>query len=139
MITSNKAIHQGHLTGAIGALQAITVRNMRVMWELYMDGNIAEAMKLQVRANDIYQAIDDAKIQMIPAIKAVIDHRYSIPVGHPCANSPFKKLSEGMAMEELLARYDESISSKKVLVKPISPWLINPNNWQTFGSQAGEG
>ena len=95
--------------GAIGALQAITVRHMRVMWELYKEGNIDEAMKLQVRANNIYQAIDDPKLQMIPAIKAVIEQRYNIPVGHPCATSPFKKLPEGELVEELLRRYDESI------------------------------
>lgn len=95
--------------GAIGALQAITVRHMRVMWELYKAGNIDEAMKLQVRANNIYQAIDDPKLQMIPAIKAVIEHRYNIPVGYPCATSPFKKLPEGALVEELLKRYDESI------------------------------
>ena len=95
--------------GAIGALQAITVRHMRVMWELYKAGNIDEAMKLQIRANNIYQTIDDAKLQMIPAIKAVIEHRYNIPVGYPCATSPFKKLPEGELVEELLTRYDESI------------------------------
>ncbi len=95
--------------GAIGALQAITVRHMRVMWELYKAGNIDEAMKLQVRANNIYQAIDDAQIQMIPAIKAVIERRHNILVGYPSATSPLTKLSEGESMVELLKRYDDSI------------------------------
>lgn len=95
--------------GAIGALQAITLRHYVVMWELYKAGKINEAMQLQVRANNIYQAIDDASLQMIPAIKAVIEKRHNIPVGYPCPTSPFRKLPEGEDMDLLLARYDESI------------------------------
>jgi N-acetylneuraminate lyase len=95
--------------GAIGALQSVTCRHMRVMWETYKAGRIDDAMKLQLRADNIYQAIDDKGIQMIPAIKAIIERRYNIPVGYPSSLSTDKIITDQKKLDKLLKIYDENI------------------------------
>lgn len=96
--------------GAIGALQSVTCEHMKVMWEKYHAGDVAGAMALQVRANNIYEALDAPDIgSLIPAMKLVMKEHYGVDVGVPCAAAPFKAIADPAIAERVLRLFRQNI------------------------------
>jgi dihydrodipicolinate synthase/N-acetylneuraminate lyase len=92
--------------GSIGALQAMTCRHMKTMWTKFKAGDIATAISLQNRANNIYEAIDRPETGVIQGIKAVLN-RAGIPAGF--AKGPRKTIENKQDLARLLEIYDSSI------------------------------
>jgi dihydrodipicolinate synthase/N-acetylneuraminate lyase len=79
---------------------------MKVMWEKIKAGNIAEAVALQSRVNNIYELFDRPDIGVIQGIKAIL-RRQEIPAGVP--KLPKAPLTDKKLLAELFKAYDENI------------------------------
>ena len=96
--------------GAIGALQAVTCEHFAAMWDLVEAGAIKEAMELQVRANNIYEALDVQEIGgLISALKYVMKHHYGIDVGYVCKEAPYHDLVDTEIGNALMETFRHNI------------------------------
>ena len=94
--------------GSIGALQAITCRHMKSMWEKFKAGNYKEAFELQVRANNLYEYINRTEVGVMPAIKAILRHN-GLPAGYTCPASPDKLITDVKILNKLIDIYKRNI------------------------------
>jgi N-acetylneuraminate lyase len=92
--------------GSIGALQAMTCKHMKTMWVQFKAGAIEEAVALQNRANNIYEAIDRPEVGVIQGIKAVLG-RMGLPAG--VAKGERKTVGDKRELRRLFEIYDGSI------------------------------
>ena len=96
--------------GNIGALQAVTCYHHKLIWQKFIEGNIAEARKLQYQANEVSEFYGKAEIGNLPGIKALFDRIYGIPAGHTSPESPFAaKLPAGKEIDALEAVFRKNI------------------------------
>lgn len=103
----------GHLMGSdgsIGALQAITCEHYSQMKKLMNEGKLTEAFDMQLRANNIYAAIDEREVGgLIPGIKYIMREYYHVDAGVLSPLSPNKNITDPAIAKRLLDRFTANI------------------------------
>ncbi len=103
----------GHLMGSdgsIGALQACTCGHFAKLKSLMNEGRLDEAFAMQLRANNIYAALDARDVGgLIPGIKYVLKHYYHVDAGHVSPLSPNHDLEDGPVADRLMAQFEANI------------------------------
>ncbi|MDF2987835.1 MAG: hypothetical protein K0R50_3345 [Eubacterium sp.] len=100
--------------GNIGALQAITCYDMKVLLQKNKEGRYKEAREIQYRTNEIAEAYSVRNIGTIPGIKIVMERIYGIPAGYCSASSPYlPKLTDEALIESYLKVYRENIVKRQ--------------------------
>lgn len=96
--------------GNIGALQAITCYDFKVLLEKMKEGNYKEAREIQYRTNEIAEAYSVRNIGTIPGIKIVMERVYNIPSGYCSPASPYlPKVTDEASIESYLKVYRDNI------------------------------
>lgn len=96
--------------GNIGALQAITCYDFKVLLEKMKEGNYKEAREIQYRTNEIAEAYSVRNIGTIPGIKIVMERVYNIPAGYCSPTSPYlPKVTDEALIESYLKVYRDNI------------------------------
>ncbi len=96
--------------GNIGALQAITCYDFKVLLEKMKEGNYKEAREIQYRTNEIAEAYSVRNLGTIPGIKIVMERVYNIPAGYCSPDSPYlPKVTDEALIESYLKVYRDNI------------------------------
>lgn len=96
--------------GNIGALQAITCYDFKVLLEKMKEGNYKEAREIQYCTNEIAEAYSVRNLGTIPGIKIVMERVYSIPAGYCSPASPYlPKVTDEALIESYLKVYRDNI------------------------------
>ncbi len=96
--------------GNIGALQAITCYDFKVLLEKMKERNYKEAREIQYRTNEIAEAYSVRNIGTIPGIKIVMERVYNIPAGYCSPTSPYlPKVTDEALIESYLKVYRDNI------------------------------
>ena len=103
----------GHLMGSdgsIGALQAVTCGHFHEMLNAMNAGEMDRAFELQLRANNIYAALDAREVGgLIPGIKYIMRAYYRVDAGYLSPLSPNSELTDSGARERLMKTFRENI------------------------------
>ncbi len=103
----------GHLMGSdgsIGALQAVTCGHFHEMLNAMNAGEMDRAFELQLRANNIYAALDAREVGgLIPGIKYIMRAYYGVDAGYLSPLSPNSELTDSGARERLMKTFRENI------------------------------
>lgn len=103
----------GHLMGSdgsIGALQAVTCGHFHEMLKLMNEGRLTEAFELQLRANNIYAALDEREVGgLIPGIKYIMREYYHVDAGFLSPLSPNKEVTDPGVQARLMAAFEKNI------------------------------
>ena len=103
----------GHLMGSdgsIGALQAVTCGHFHEMLNAMNAGEMDRAFELQLRANNIYAALDAREVGgLIPGIKYIMRAYYGVDAGNLSPLSPNRELTDSGARERLMKTFRENI------------------------------
>lgn len=103
----------GHLMGSdgsIGALQACTCEHFHQIKVLMNEGKFIEAFDMQLRANNIYAALDECEVGgLIPGIKYVLREYYGVDAGMVSPLSPNRDISDAAIGKRLMRRFEENI------------------------------
>ena len=96
--------------GNIGALQAITCYDFKVLLEKMKEGNYKEARKIQYRTNEIAEAYSVRDLGTIPGIKIVMERVYNIPAGYCSPTSPYlPKVTDEALIDSYLKVYKDNV------------------------------
>ena len=96
--------------GSIGALQAVTCLHFAVMLDLLAAGDIKGAMEMQIRANNIYEALDEREIgTLIPGLKFIMKEYYGVDTGEVCPGAPYHSVTDAAIGKRLLDRFTANI------------------------------
>lgn len=96
--------------GNIGALQAITCYDFKVLLKKMKEGNYKEAREIQYRTNEIAEAYSVRNLGTIPGIKIVMERVYNIPAGYCSPASPYlPKVTDEALIESYLKVYRDNI------------------------------
>ncbi len=96
--------------GNIGALQAITCYDFKVLLEKMKEGNYKEAREIQYRTNEIAEAYSVRDLGTIPGIKIVMERVYNIPAGYCSPTSPYlPKVTDEALIDSYLKVYKDNI------------------------------
>lgn len=93
--------------GTIGLLQAATCKHMKKMWTRFLAGDVAEASRLQARANEVYELINRPGAGVMPSLKSIMN-RLGLPAGRVAPRSGESELSPSLA-EELFECFEKNI------------------------------
>ena len=103
----------GHLMGSdgsIGALQAVTCGHFHEMLNSMNAGDMDRAFSLQLRANNIYAALDAREVGgLIPGIKYIMREYYGVDAGYLSPLSPNRELTDTGARERLMKIFRDNI------------------------------
>ena len=103
----------GHLMGSdgsIGALQAVTCGHFHEMLNAMNAGDMKRAFELQLRANNIYAALDAREVGgLIPGIKYIMKNYYGVDAGYLSPLSPNQELTDPQAQERLMKIFKDNI------------------------------
>ncbi len=96
--------------GNIGALQAITCYDFKVLLEKMKEGNYKEAREIQYRTNEIAEAYSVRDLGTIPGIKIVMERVYNIPAGYCSPTSPYlPKVTDEALIDSYLKVYKDNV------------------------------
>lgn len=103
----------GHLMGSdgsIGALQAVTCEHFHQIIKAMNEGSMDKALDLQLRANNIYAALDDREVGgLIPGIKYIMKNYYGVDCGTLSPLSPNKEVTDPGVQKRLMERFEANI------------------------------
>ena len=103
----------GHLMGSdgsIGALQACTCEHFHQIKSLLNQGKFEEAFAMQLRANNIYAALDEREVGgLIPGIKYVLREYYGVDAGKVSPLSPNCDITDAAIGKRLMDRFEANI------------------------------
>jgi Dihydrodipicolinate synthase/N-acetylneuraminate lyase len=103
--------------GNIGALQAITCLDFKVLLEKMKGGKYKEAREIQFRVNEISEAFSARNIGTIPGIKIVMERVYHIPAGYCSSSSPYlPKLMDEAVIQKYLQVYRDNILKRYLTI-----------------------
>lgn len=114
----------GHMMGSdgsIGALQACTCEHFYQIKKLMNEGAIEEAFSMQLRANNIYAALDNIEVGgLIPGIKYILREYFGVDAGKLSPLSPNQDIIDPNIGKRLLQRFDENIYKTDAVSKAKS-------------------